>query len=76
MEPVFELANNVIRDIQALVVKDGVSYMDAIVHYANTSGIEIEVLGDIIKKNDMIKSKIELEAEELHFLKRKNRLPV
>jgi hypothetical protein len=73
----FNLSNNVVKEIEKLVKANGVSYIDGIVHYSQTSGIEIEVLAEIMSKNENIKSQLEIEAESLNLLKKKtSRLPI
>jgi hypothetical protein len=72
----FNLANTVVQDIISMTETYDTSVMDAIIHYAEQKGLEVELVGDIIKKNEFLKSKVEIEAEELHFLKKKNRLPL
>ena len=73
----FNLSNNVIKEIEKLVKANGISYIDGIVHYAQVSGIEIEVLAEIVSKNDVIKSQLEIEAENLNLIKKKtSRLPI
>jgi len=75
LETKFDLANNVIQAIHDLAAQD-VPYLDAILHYHEKSGIELDVIAEIISKDELIKSKLEIEAEDLHFLKRTNRLPI
>jgi len=50
--------------------------MDAIVEYANREGLEIELLGEIIRKSPILKSKIYDEAEQLKMVEKTTRLPV
>ena len=72
----FNLSNNVITEINKLVKAGNTTYMDAIIHYAERSGFELEMIADIVSKNDLIKSKVAEEAEALNFLKKTSRLPV
>ena len=52
-----------------------VTYMDAILHYCDKNGIEIETGAKLI--NTIIKKKIEAEASELNCLKEKSaQLPI
>lgn len=50
-------------------VSDGVSYVDAIIEYAEKNDIEIELLAKIVKKTPNLKTKIKEEASELKMLK-------
>jgi len=72
----FNLSANVIKEIEALVKTKNVTYLDGIIHYSTVSGLEIEVIAEIISKNDLIKSKLEIEAEDLNLIKKKSRLPI
>ena len=51
-----------------------ISVMDACILYAEANEIEIEVLGEILKKNKKMSGVIEKEAEELNFFKKEDRL--
>ena len=46
------------------------SYIDAVVDYCETNNLEIEVIAKII--TGALKSKIKIEAEELHLLPKSN----
>lgn len=63
-------------EIEEIVYMKDVSYMDAIIDYCEKNKVEIEVAASLISNN--LKSKIQLEAEELNFLPRSNttRLPL
>ena len=57
------------------IVKDKeLSYMDAVLHYAQKSELEPEAMAKML--NQSIKDKIEVEAQELHLLKRTAKLPI
>lgn len=63
-------------DIEEIVYMKDISYMDAILEYCENNDVEIEVAASLISNN--LKSKIQLEAEDLNFLPRSNttRLPL
>jgi len=48
----------------------GSSYIDALVEYANEKNIEIETIGEIVKKSVVIKEKIKSEAKTKRLLKK------
>ena len=54
----------------------GVPYIDAVVEYAEKNGLEIEVVGQIIRKSPLLKANIYKEAEELNMVEKLVRLPV
>lgn len=62
--------------IEKLAKEKNTSYMDAIILYCEQTGFEIEVAAKLI--SGALKSKIKMEAEELHFLPKSNtaRLPI
>lgn len=62
--------------IEEIVASKKIPYLDAIVYYAEKNNLEIETVSEYIIKNDFLKSKLEIEAEELNFLPKSNRLPV
>lgn len=53
-------------EIENFVAVTGASYMDAIVHYCDTTGYEIETIAKLITAP--LKAKIKMEAENLNFL--------
>jgi hypothetical protein len=63
-------------DIEALVLKTKMNYIDAIVLYCEDNGIEIESVGKLISKP--LKDKVKFDATELNYLKRttKGKLPL
>ena len=63
--------------IESLRKRKNISYMDAIVDYCQTSGLEVEIAAKLINSN--LKGRIKQEAEELHFLpktKKRSKLPI
>ena len=62
-----------ISDIES-IVKEGVSYMDALVEYAKRNNLEIETVGNIVSKIPVIKEKLTKESETLNLLPKTARL--
>jgi len=63
------------RSIEDFVIKTNYNYIDAIVEYCKTTGLEIEVAATLINSN--LKSKIENVALDNNMLKEKGaRLPI
>lgn len=56
--------------IENLVSEKNIPYMDAIVLHCESTGLEIELAAKLI--SGALKSKIQLEAEELNFLPKSN----
>jgi hypothetical protein len=65
-----------IKEVEILVVKYKLDYMDAVVHLCEKNNIEIEAAASIIKNNIKIRSKIQAAAEDLNYLPKSARLPV
>ncbi len=61
-------AKEFFEDIEALVWKHDLDYMDAVVLYCDRRNIEVESVANLIKNNEILKSKIQIEAEKLNFL--------
>jgi hypothetical protein len=68
--------NDFIDDIENLCRSKNMDYIDAVVMWCETNKVEVEYIGNLIKKDIVMKSKIQLEAENLNVLKRSARLPV
>lgn len=71
-----EEITNFALEIEKIVEDKQLSYIDAILHFCEKTGMEIELIGLLV--SGTLKSKIEIEAEELHFLPKSttNKLPV
>jgi hypothetical protein len=52
------------------------SYIDALVHYADTHDIEIEVIGEMIRRSPILKSKVRDDAEKLKLVEESKKLPL
>ena len=63
-------------EIETLVKKHNLSYMDAIVHYCEKNEIEIETAAALVKGNFRIKSEIQIEGEQLNYLPKTAKLPI
>lgn len=64
------------EEIESLVLKSKMSYIDAIVQYCDDNSIEIETVNKLVNKP--LKEKIRWEATELNYLKKTShgRLPL
>lgn len=71
-----ELNSEKIMDDIREYIESGVPYIDAIVDYSERQGVEIEVLGEIIRRSPVLKSRIYEEAEKLRMVEVSARLPV
>lgn len=62
--------------IENLVWKYDIEYMDAIIMHCEKHNIELESVAPLIKGNENIKSKIQIEAEKLNYLPKTARLDI
>lgn len=66
-----------LREIEIIRGNSGeVSYLDAVVHYCEKKELEIESIGDFIRKNALLRSKLQEDAESLNFLEKSSQLPL
>ena len=72
--PTREEIKNFSLVIEQMALNLKCSKIDAIVHYCQEMGMEIEVASSLLSSN--LKAKIKEEAEEANLLKKTNRLPL
>lgn len=68
--PTREEVNNFSIEIEEIVYMKDVSYLDAVMIYCENTGLEIETASKLISTS--LKSKIQIEAENLNFLPKSN----
>ena len=77
MEDRFKNINkNIIEEILFLVEEESMCYIDAIIHIAEKRNLEIEFVGEIVRKNDKITALIQEEAEKLNWIKKVDRIEI
>jgi hypothetical protein len=69
----FKTNNEFSLHIEELVIKNKISYMEAIIGYCEELDIDVESVGPLI--NEKLKDKIQLEAEQQNLIKPRGRLP-
>lgn len=67
---------NFVEEIEILCRDNNIEYIDAVVFWCQKNNLEIETAAYWIKKDPVMKSKIQVEAENLNILKRGARLPI
>lgn len=72
----FRTPTEFLQEIEALVKEKRMEYIDAVVHYCNEQGIELETAASLIKSSMVMKAKIQDEAENLGYLQRSAKLPL
>ena len=72
LESKFFCPSRFAQEIESLVHdENGMSYIDAIVHFCDQNSIDVEAVTKLLSKP--LKEKIKYEAMELNFLKRSSR---
>ena len=66
---------NFVEEIEDFCYINKTAYIDAIIHWCLNNNYEIEYAAELIRQNPVLKSKIQMEAEDLNFLKKTARLP-
>lgn len=64
-----------LKEIERIVSTYNIEYMDAVIHFCDKNNIEVETAASIIRSNLKIKSKLQLEAENLNYLPKSAKLP-
>ena len=64
------------HDIRNIVNKKGTSWLEAVVIYCEEYDIEVETVSTLIKKNELLRAKIEEEAESLNLIEKSDKLPI
>ena len=59
------------QEIEGIVSKDKMSYIDAIIYYCEKNAIELDSVPKLMSKP--LKEKLKWEAQELNFLKKTSR---
>jgi len=65
-----------VEEIEKLCKDKNIEYIDAVIYWCQKNNLEVETAAYWIKKDPLMKSKIQLEAENLNVLKRGARLPI
>lgn len=66
---------NFFTDINELC-ENGMDRIDAVIHWCDINDVDVELAASLIKKNSVLKSFIQEEAENLNFLKKTAKLPI
>ena len=63
------------EEIEFLCEFKNMEYIDAVVHWCETNNVEVEYAANMIKRNQVMKLKIQEEAENLNIIQKTPRLP-
>ena len=64
------------EDIQKLVKDGNINHIDAIVAWCEMNNVDVEQVIPLIKKSQVIKAKLEDDAEQLNLLEKSAKLPI
>jgi hypothetical protein len=65
-----------VEEVEVLCRTKNMDYIDAVVLWCEKNKLEVEYAASLIRKDPVIKEKIQVEAENLNILKRGARLPI
>lgn len=68
--------NTFFMDIEQLCLIKKMDYIDAVIHWCDENNFDLESVATAIKENAVLVSKIQIEAENLNFLKKTARLDI
>lgn len=64
------------KEIERLTKEGKVDIIDAVCHWCHENNIDVETAAALIKRDAVLRSKIQIEAENLNILKSSARLPI
>lgn len=65
------------KEIESIVREKNIEYFEAVIHYCEVNNIEVETAASLVKQNQVLKAKIQIEAESVNMVKRSTpRLPI
>ncbi len=65
-----------VEEVEKLCQTKNIEYIDAVVYWCQKNNLEIETAAYWIKKDPVMRSKIQFEAENLNIIKKGARLPI
>jgi hypothetical protein len=69
-------AQTFMQDVDNLVLHNGLTYIEAIVHWAELKGLDLDYVAGLAASNLVLKSRLQSEAEDLNFIPRSTRLVI
>ena len=71
-----KISESFLTEIEDIVWDKDVNYIDAVIIWCEKHNLEIDVIGNLIKRNPVLKGKIMIDAEDLNYMEKHSRLPV
>lgn len=67
---------NISKEIERLLKNPDVDIIDAICHWCAENNVDIDTAAALIKKDQNLKARVQLEAEKLNILPQTAKLPI
>jgi Phage late-transcription coactivator len=64
------------REVERIAFEQRISFMDAVLFYCETTGMEVDAAGALIRTSAKMKAMIQEEAEDLRYLPKTDKLPL
>lgn len=64
------------REVEQLAFEKRIDFMEAVLLYCETTGMEVESAGQLIKTSAKMKARIQDEAEALNYFPKTTKLPI
>ena len=71
-----EKVKNFSSEIYKMIKEKDMDYIDAVVHWCELNRIDVELAASLVKMDPNILHEIQIDAENLNFLKKTARLPL
>jgi len=66
-----------VAEVEKIVKEKRMTYLDACLDYARTANVEVETIASLIKGSQVLKSKVQADAEDQKLLKTSSaKLPI
>lgn len=65
-----------IEEVEKLHITKKIDYIDAIVSVCQKYDLDIELIAGVVSSNQVLKFKVQEEAEKLRYIKKETRLPI
>lgn len=64
------------KEVERLTRNGQVDVIDAICHWCKENNVDVETVAALIKRDQVLKAKVQIEAENLNILKPSAKLPL
>ena len=58
--------------VESLVANGDMTYMDALIHIMEQENLDEDTMSKLVKKNPVVKMKLELESQSLHLVEKED----